>query len=278
VQDKAAKTGLWVQGSFYNSAQDGGSGVLNQEYDADTETISLGFDFVTDDRTVIGISGSYSDINIEQRRSAGDETEINSYQITAYGLRKYGKLQVTGQLGYINGNGDTERTALGETITAGGIDIEGFNIQAEASYSYKLGKTGYFAPVIGLQFADISVDGFTETGGLNLTVGDIDNDYFEGRVGFRVGEQIASPSSVTDLFFSAAILTDFGSGPDNVSLSFGDQSSSISVFDADDERIELGAGVNWYSSQNYSLGASVTGEVSNDFYTVGGQVQFKLNF
>ena len=129
-----------------------------------------------------------------------------------------------------------------------------------------------------MQYADISQDNYSETGGLGLSVEGVDNDYFEGRLGFRVGEQIVSPSSVTDLFFSAAVVSDFGSGPDDISISFAGQTSELSVFDSDDERIDLGLGVNWYSSSNISLGASINGEFSDDFYTVGGQIRLKYSF
>ena len=129
-----------------------------------------------------------------------------------------------------------------------------------------------------MQYADISQDDYTEVGGLNLTVEGSDNDYLEGRLGFKVGEKIVSPSSVTDLFFSASIVSDFSSDTDDISINFAGQTSALSAFDADDERVVLGAGVNWFSNKNYSLGASVNGEFSDDFYSVGGQVQFKYNF
>ena len=113
---------------------------------------------------------------------------------------------------------------------------------------------------------------------MNLNVGASNNDYLEGRLGFKLGGQIVKPSSATDLFFSAALVSDFSSSSDEINISFATQSTGLTVFDADDERVELGAGVNWYSSKNYSLGASINGEVSDDFYTVGGRVQFKYNF
>jgi len=270
-------SGIWVQTSYYNSAQDDERDVINSEYDADTQSFALGYDVALDDTTLVGISASYSDIEIDQLRTARDETEIDALQITAYALRQFGALQVNGQIGYISGDADTSRTAAGEEIS-GSYDVDGFNLQVGANYTYKLGKTGYFSPLVSFQYADISQDSYTETGGLNLTVGGIDNDYFEGKLGFRVGEKIVSPSSITDLFFSAAVVSDFGSGPDDVSINFADQTSSLSVFDADDERIEIGLGINWYSSDNHSFGASVNGEFSDDFYTVGGQVQYKYSF
>ena len=218
-----------------------------------------------------------SSIDIDQRRFANDETEIDAFQVTAYALRQYGALQVSGQIGYIDGDADTSRSVLGNDIE-GSFDLDGFNIQVEANYTYKLGKTGYFSPLVGFQYADISQDSYTETGGLDLAVEGVDNDYFEGRLGFKVGEQIIRPTSVTDLFFSAAVVSDFGSGPDDISISFADQTAGLSVFDSDDERIDLGVGINWYSSSNFSLGASINGEFSDDFYTVGGQVRLKYNF
>jgi len=275
----ATNTGVWIEASIYNSEQDDDDDIasLSNEYDADTESVAIGFDYALNENTLIGISASYSDIEIDRARTAQDETEIDAYQITAYALRQYGPLQINGQIGYISGDADATRSVLGEEIS-GDFDLDGFNIQVGANYRFKLGKNSYFTPFVSLQYADISQDSYTEEGGLNLTVEGIDNDYFEGRLGFRVGEQIVTPTSVTDLFFSAAILSDFGSGPDDITINFADQSSTLSVFDSDDERLDLGVGVNWYSSSNYSIGATINGEFSDDFYTVGGRVQFKYDF
>ena len=272
-------SGIWVQTSLYNSEQDDDISIasLDQSYDADTQSFSVGYDFTVDDNTLIGFSGSYSDIEINQFRSARDETEIDAIQLSAYGLRQFGKFQVNGQLSYIDGSADTRRTVLGNGITAN-FGLDGFSAQLETNYTYKLGQNAYFTPLVSLQYADISQDSFTETGGLNLNVGASNNDYLEGRLGFKLGGQIVKPSSATDLFFSAALVSDFSSSSDEINISFATQSTGLTVFDADDERVELGAGVNWYSSKNYSLGASINGEVSDDFYTVGGRVQFKYNF
>jgi len=268
-------SGIWVQASLYNSEQEDDLSItsLNQGYDADTQSFSLGYDFTINENTLVGFSGSYSDIEVNRLRTARDETEIDAIQLTAYGLRQFGKFQVNGQLGYIDGSADTSRTVLGNDIS-GNFGLDGFNAQIETNYTFKLGQNAYFTPLVGLQYADISQDGFTETGGLNLNVAGSNTDYLEGRVGFKVGGQIVKPSSATDLFFSAGLVSDFSSAPDDINISFGTQTAGLSVFNGDDERLELGAGVNWYSSKNYSLGASINGEVSDDFYTVGGRLFF----
>jgi len=171
----------------------------------------------------------------------------------------------------------SERQTIAGSVTSD-TDVDGFNLQLEASYNYALGKTGYFSPFVGFSYTDISQDGFTEDGGLNLTVGSIDNEYSEGKIGFRLGEQIESAKSLTDLYVSLAFVSDFGDGPDDISITFANQTSAISINDTDDERGELAFGVNWYSKDNYSIGLSLDGEFADDYYSVNGNIRYRYDF
>jgi len=145
-----------------------------------------------------------------------------------------------------------------------------------------LGKTGYITPLARLQYTDLSADSFTEIGGLNATVGAADNDYIEAKLGFKLGERITTSKSLVDLYLSAAVVYDFGDSDDDISFGFSGvadgPTSSLSTFEADEERLELGLGVNWFSSDSFSVGASLNGQVAEDYYNVNGQVQVKVNF
>ena len=277
--DLSARTGLWLQGSFTNSEQDNESdaNVLDTGFSARTDSYSLGFDFALADDTLVGVSVTDTSIDIDQDRLANDESDIDLVQLNLYGAKQYGALQLNAQLSYVDGDVDSTRTALGSEISAD-YDIDGYSLQVEGNYAFKLGKTGYITPLLRLSYSDISSDSFTEDGGLNATVSGFDDEFFEAELGFRLGERIVTASSLVDLYLTASVVTEFGGDSDNVSVSFANQTTTLSTFDADDERLELGVGVNWYASDSVSFGASLNGQVSDDFYNVDGQVQVKFNF
>ena len=272
-------TGAWAQVSFTNGDQDNDSNLANTStgFDSRSENLTLGYDFSISDHSIIGFSATYSDIEIDSERTSRQETDIDTYQITAYGLHQLGAWQFNGQLSYINGDGDSSRTALNNEIT-NDFDLDGYSLEVGANYTYNLGKAAYIKPLVSLQYANISQDSFTEEGGLNSTVSGSDNDYFEAKLGFKLGEQIATRNSLTDLYLSAAVVSNFGDDDDDITVSFSGFSQTLTTFDADDERLELGLGVNWFSNDNYSIGASINGQVSEDYSNVGGQVKFKYNF
>ena len=277
--DLSAKTGLWIQGGFTNSDQDNESdvSVLNTGYTARSDIYSIGLDVALSDDTLIGVSLSDADIDIDQRRFANDESEIDLLQLNLYGAKQLGALQINGQLTYVDGDVDSTRTALGASILSD-FDVDGYSLQAEANYALKLGSSGYFTPRVRLSYTDLSTDSFTEVGGLNSTVSGFDDSFFEGEIGFRIGDQIITASSLIDLYLTAGVVGQFGGDPDDISVSFGNQTTTLTTFDSDDERVELGIGVNWFTSDSLSIGASLNGQVSDDFYNVDGQVRVKFNF
>lgn len=53
---------------------------------------------------MLGFSGTYPKIEINERRTAAQETDIDAIQLTAHGVRQLGAWQFSGQLSYIDGD------------------------------------------------------------------------------------------------------------------------------------------------------------------------------
>jgi len=97
-------------------------------------------------------------------------------------------------------------------------DLDGFNVQAAASYNVDLSQSTYLAPFAAIQYGEVTTDSFTEEGGLNLEIDELDSEYIEGRIGVTVGKQFRRNSSLTDYYLKAAVVNDFGSGTDDIAL------------------------------------------------------------
>jgi len=263
-----------VRASDQNAQTDGDVGFAG--YEADQQTVAVGYDFAVSENSFVGISGSYSNIDVDADRTSNDETDIDLGQVAIYGTHRVGALEFSAQGAYVFGDVESERQAF-ETIT-GETDIDGFNVQGLASYNIGFGQSAYFAPLVGVQFGSISTDAFTENGGLDLAIGEIDSDYIEGRVGFTLGKKFQSEGTLRDYYIKAAVVNDFGDGTDNVDASFADQALSLQTLDTDDFRVNGQVGYNWITENGLSLGLNVEGDFSGDYTSVGGSGRLKYNF
>ena len=151
------------------------------------------------------MSASYSNIDVDQRSSTS-ESDIDVYQVTLYGSKNYGNINVTGQASYARGEVSAERESATGDIT-GDFDVDGFNIQALASYDFELDDNAYVSPLIGLQYGDFSTDSFTEQGGLNLSVGSGSTDTFAGSAGFITGKKVELSDSQLDFYVRCLLYT-----------------------------------------------------------------------
>ena len=141
-----------------------------------------------DANTLIGISGSYSTVDTEERGLGENEADIDVFQGIIYGAKNIGAINISGQASYSFGDVSAEREITGGEIT-GDYDIDGFNIVGDASYQFDLDDNGYVAPLVGLRYGNFSSDEFTEVGGFNATIDGGTTDIFEGRVGAITGNK-----------------------------------------------------------------------------------------
>ena len=241
----------------------------------------MGYDRALTPDTLIGISGSYSTASTDERGGNG-EADIDLFQIIAYGAKSYGPINVSAQASYSFGDVEAERTAavsstVDETIT-GEYDVDGFNIEGEASYQYDLDGNGYIAPLVGLRYGNFSSDEFTEDGGLNAIIGGNTTDLFEGRAGFITGNSYELSGAALDVYAHAAYVYNFGGGVDDLDIIVGGESASLERFEFDDQRVELGLGANWNNEEGFTLGAQLDGEAGSSYTSIGGRLRAKFNF
>ena len=276
-----AQSGAWIQGGYRYAKQENvtsqSQSLLTNGYDANSVTIALGYDYALDDNTILGLSGSYTDLNLDSRSTIESERDVSVFQVGAYAARQYGSLQISGQASYAFGDVDAEREAF-EQIT-GEFDIDGFNFQGLASYDYEFGNGYYVEPHVSLQYSNVSTDAFTEVGGLGLTIDDTSNDYFEGRAGATLGfRSNLDETAYTDFYATVGVITDFSGDPDELNLNFANQNVSVLGLDSEDTRLETILGVNIFSSGSWSVGGTLNGEWASDYTAVGGNLRLKYNF
>ena len=101
LRDRLASedTGVWGQVTLRDSSADTQSlGVSG--YDADARVFNLGVDAQVSDSIRIGLLGVYSDLEIDANHSSAGNSDIDSYQVSAYLGYTKGPGFVNAQLGY----------------------------------------------------------------------------------------------------------------------------------------------------------------------------------
>ena len=249
-------------------------------YDTDAFNIAIGYDVTFDDNTLVGITGGYSQIDVDQNRSIQSEEEIDILNVTAYASHKFGPWFANGQIGYSNASVDTARNSgLENGDITGSFDTNGFNVQGQVGYDFDLEDRGYISPLLGIHWGNYSSDDHTEQGGLNLEIEGADVTYVEGKAGFIAGNVIDLAASQVNIFARANYVVDFDGDVDNILVGFGDgQVTSLEALQGDDERVELGAGATWRTREGLTVGFEFDAEAANDYRSLGGflRIKYKL--
>ena len=268
-----APNGAWVQGEFRSSDRDSES-VSVDGYEADTSSVTFGYDRKVSDALRLGASYTRADIDIDEDGNEDESNDLNTNQLSVYAGYDAGNVFISGQAGYVFGSGDSERVT--ETgATAADFDVDGFVGQVTASY-----ELGVFTPQAGLRYGNVSQESFTETGGLNLTVDVDDVQYLEAVVGGKFTPEVAVFGDWTvKPTLGVNYVYDFiGDARDvNVTLP-GASAVRLSSGDPAESRFEVTAGIDLVSVSGVSVGVSYEGDFSSGYSSNAGLIRARLGF
>ncbi|MEO1045561.1 MAG: autotransporter outer membrane beta-barrel domain-containing protein [Pseudomonadota bacterium] len=268
-------TGLWGQFLGRTADRDAESTSVTG-YDADAFGLTIGVDFAASDSLRVGLAYSYADIDIDQNGGAGEQSDINASQISAYLGYNQDKLFVNGVVGYSFSDVDTSRTSVLSGPVSGSFDVDG--VRAQVNAGYELGtETVSIIPFVGLNYASLSSDSYTETGGLNLDVDAGDVDFLEGRVGARLATQSDSGFSLRG---NVAYAYDFIGDARVFDLGFAGAGTPFRVSSTDGEqsRFEFGAGLNYGQETGFSVSLDYQGEIASGYNSHAGILRLRYAF
>ena len=270
---KGAPGGAWVQGSTRSADLDAES-LSVEGYGADTTAVTFGYDREVSDVLRLGASFTFANSDIDEDVNAGETNELDTNQIAVYGGYDAGDILVSGQVGYIFGDGESSRVSdLG--VVTGEYDVTGFTAQAIASYDL-----GALKPEAGLRYGSISQDDFTETGGLNLDV-DVDSvNYLEAVIGASISPELESAGNwIVKPTLRANYLYDVIGDARNVNVTLaGAPSQALTSGDASGSRFEIGAGVDLVNTSGLSIGVAYEGDFASGYSSNTGLVRARIGF
>lgn len=217
----------------------------NMGFETESASVWAGIERSVNANTAVGVMLGGGQANTDMDMDAG------SVDVDSLGLGVYARGSMGGNgrykamFGYQNLSLDTERNigVLGATA-AGDTDGNMFVAGVEADWLKPM-NTWRWGPTAALQFVNVSVDGYTETGaGLgNLTVADQNTSYVLASAGLRAEADYQVGGGMVNSFAYATLTTQSG-GDDVIATNFaGLPAFGMPVDAQDDTWVDFGVGI-----------------------------------
>ncbi len=277
---------VWAQGYGQTAQQDERDGVSG--YQADTYGFVAGIDTeAMAENLTVGLAFAYADTEVDSDASDDANTAIDTIQVSFYGDYDLSDHSyISGQIGYMYADNETVRRNVGSVSglnSSGDFESDAFLASAEYGYDFAVDHGITLTPKAGVNYVHYSADSYTETGagGASLTVTSDDMDILEFGVGvdattthaFRDGSSI-KPS------LSAGVRYDVIGDEFQATNQFAGGGAAFKVegFDPAQTTFDLGAGVTYYSTDNWEFSAGYDFEYKSDYDSHTGSVKAAYKF
>ncbi|OAD22086.1 outer membrane autotransporter barrel domain protein, partial [Candidatus Thiomargarita nelsonii] len=176
------KLGVFINGSIGFGEKEGTD--REDAFDFDTSGITVGVDYRLTNQFVLGVAAGYNKLGSDIVHTAsvsGGSVDADGYSLSGYGLYYLDNFYVNGVITYTSNDYDIERRVvilsnnpsiptINRTASA---NTDSDQIAFSATAGYELSREAWtFGPYARLDYLDVDIDGYTETGagGLNLQV------------------------------------------------------------------------------------------------------------
>ncbi len=256
--DELQTKGLWLQALHDKSVQDSDSGKNLSGYNAKTNGFTLGYDQYFGDGLTGGVAFSHGQSDIKSQ-SNDTKTDSKSYIATVYGTRQLDGMFLEGSFSY--GQAKNDSTRLNKTTKAS-YDSSLYNFRGIAGLDFLYGEHDLLIqPVIGINYASLNVDGYTETGSVAAkTVSSVDVNTLELGAGIRMNMSFEVGSGV--LVPNAQLMAWHDTEDDDLttqtSFTGNGIGSGILVTSSTPEKdtLQYGIGVDYLMDNNFSISAN----------------------
>ena len=276
-----ADKGLWIQGFGTAATQDQRSGV--DGYNATTGGVAVGGDMAVADNSRLGLSFSYAKSSVDGNGTTVSSTDIDSYQLNAYGSHNMGAWYTDGLLGaaYHNYNG-TRNVAGGLVANSGDYNGETYTARAGGGYHFMTNNGIDITPNGSFTYSYNHTEGYTETGagGLDNIVSSSDTQALIGRIGVDLGHNYTYNTMLIRPVVRAAYLYDFIGDQQDTTSQFTAGGATFKVKDASPARsaFDLGASLNVARTDNISFSADYDFEAKSQYTSHSGVLRARYNF
>lgn len=241
--------------------------INNLGYETDPKSLWVGFEKSTLSGLSFGamVGAGTSDTDMDGGLGSVDADTIGMGLFARAPIGERGAMQA--MVGYQDLSYESRRNvAIAGSTANGNTDGSVFLAGLKGSWMMQQGGVNW-GPMASLEYYDVSIDGYTETGAgaFNLTVGDFDTDYTLASVGLQADTKLSSGANAVNVFGHLAYTNQSG-GDSSPFTAIGALPGSGTTIDGfDDEWLDIGLGV------SATIGRSGKGETK-----IGGKYQGAL--
>ena len=239
-------------------------------YDASSAGLALGFDGITDNGSVVGLSLSMSSTDVDGKGTGNSKNDIDSYTVSVYADKTTDAGYIEGSLTVgLNENNSSRivNTAGLDRTYKGDYDSEQVSLKIGGGMPNAVG-TGFVTPYGSVTATKISTDAYTETSttandNLRLRVAQADVDSIVGTVGLKYHTILDNGGTP---MISLAVNNEFGDTTINSSNTYqGGGTAFNTSTDVEELSATLGLGYS-FRSDNTTLELAYEADANDDDY------------
>ena len=239
-------------------------------YDASSAGLALGFDGITDNGSVVGLSFSMSNTDVDGKGTGNSKNDIDSYTVSVYADKTTDAGYIEGSLTVgLNENNSSRivNTAGLDRTYKGDYDSEQVSLKIGGGMPNAVG-TGFVTPYGSVTATRISTDAYTETSTtasdtLRLRVAQDDVDSIVGTVGLKYHTVLDNGGTP---MISLAINNEFGDNTINSTNTYqGGGTAFTTSTDVEELSATLGLGYS-FRSDNTTLELAYEADANDDDY------------
>lgn len=277
-------TALWIKAVGSTATQD----KVGQfdGYDADTYGIVAGADKTLKNGTILGLALAYSDTETEQSDfRAGDSSDTNSIQATAYASKDFGNLYVDGMLSYAKHSTDAIRTANSGKLSSD-IDANQYSAKIETGYKFVLAGTTTLTPFASIEYGTLDQKSYTEKGTSYqndaLKVDGVKVDVGTFGLGAKLATNVKAGNMTLIPELTLAAYNSFGDDSADIKAQYvgGGNKFITPTQELNETMFNIGAGVKTALSESSTLILDLDHDRSENgnFEGYSGSVSYRLSF
>ena len=274
--DEQYRRSMWLKAFGATAHQSGSDGYAG--FGSDIHGLAAGTDTLLDNDWVVGGAFTYAstDVDMGDYRD-GDGSDIDTWQLTAYASRDFGKWYLESMFAYAYQDYETSRDTGVSGIAKGDFSGDMYALRVIAGMPLHKESGLTITPYAGLEYSYMTLDGYTETGAgvMSLDVADQDLDRGWVLLGAKISKDLTTKSGI-DMTPSIQ----FGlrhslnnEGIDTVTSFVGGGGNFVSEGqDIHRNVYSIGLGLAVKQSDNFTLSVLLDSELAEDYESYQGQV------
>lgn len=247
-------------------------------YNADIYGFAFGVDTEVTRDTLLGISFSYSNADVDWEGTSNAAGDVDHYQLTLYGEYRHDKFYAEGMLGYAMN--DYEVSDFNGGVRNSEFDSDQYLAKLELGVPIYMGNNLFITPKSELTWTHLDIDNYTQTGTGNLlTVNPNDLESATATLGAEIHQRIKKNKGYIIPWAYAGVSYDLAGEESSVRAARIDTSSYYSLQGIDNEQFagEVEFGVEYEVGQ-WSVGAKYAGryKASRDTHSASLLAEYKF--